>query len=299
MGSHRRPAVCYGVGSLACCNDLRILEAVVQTEEAFPIGVVTVDRIVYSVECEVVAAFLIFGLVENGRAFDFHFTGVEVSLEVGGVVLCVPQTPFNEGEQLDRLCLAALVLQNQTLDFAVVVLGYEESHFCGDVVLLTGDHGVAHAVTAGVSVQICLYRRPARRPYGFAVLDVEVATAHVYRYVVVTVTGDSAKTGIFIEVIAACGVRDQREELLCTEVVDPRVRSLRILNDVFFVCVIKIAKFHEGTPFRKIVRTTTHKACAENLQADCVQSRQAGFVQCCLRLPKRQVYPHVRLVLLL
>ncbi len=38
---------------------------------------------------------------------------------------------------------------------------------------------------------------------------------------------------------------------------------------------------------------------AENLQADCVQSRQAGFVRCCLSLPKRQVYPHVRLVLLL
>ena len=115
-----------------------------------------------------IAAFLILGLVEDGRAFDLYFAGVEVSLEVGGVILCIPQTPLDEGEQLDGLCLAALVLQNQALDLAVVVLRYEESHFSRDVVLLAGDYGIAHAVTAGVSIQISLYRRPARRPYGLA-----------------------------------------------------------------------------------------------------------------------------------
>ena len=201
-----------------------------------------------------IAAFLILGLVEDGRAFDLYFAGVEVSLEVGGVILCIPQTPLDEGEQLDGLCLAALVLQNQALDLAVVVLRYEESHFSRDVVLLAGDYGIAHAVTAGVSIQISLYRRPARRPYGLAVLDVEVTAAHIYRYIVVAITGDSAETGILIEVIAAGSVGNQREELLCAEVVDPRVRGLRILNDVFLVCVIKIAKFHGETPFRKIVR---------------------------------------------
>ena len=244
MGSDGRPAVCNGVGSLAGCNDLRILEAVVQTEEALTVGVVAVDGIVYSVECKVVAALLVFGLVENGRAFDLHFAGVEVSLEVGGVVLCVPQTPLNEGEQLDGLCLAALVLQNQTLDLAVIVLRHKEGDLCGDAVLLAGDDGVAHAVTAGVSVQIGLDRRPARRPYGLAVLDVEVTAAHVNRYVVVAVTGDSAETGILVEVIAAGSVGDQGEKLLCSEVIDPRIRGFRILNDVFFVCVVKIAKFH-------------------------------------------------------
>ena len=191
-----------------------------------------------------IAAFLILGLVEDGRAFDLYFAGVEVSLEVGGVILCIPQTPLDEGEQLDGLCLAALVLQNQALDLAVVVLRYEESHFSRDVVLLAGDYGIAHAVTAGVSIQISLYRRPARRPYGLAVLDVEVTAAHVNRYVVVTVTGDSAETGILVEVIAAGGVGDQGEKLLCSEVIDPRIRGFRILNDVFFVCVVKIAKFH-------------------------------------------------------
>ena len=244
MGGDGRPAVCHGVGSLAGCNDLRILEAVVQTEEALTVGVVAVDGIIYSVECKVVAALLIFGLVENGGAFDLHFAGVEVSLEVGGVVLCVPQTPLNEGEQLDGLCLAALVLQNQTLDLAVIVLRHKEGDLCGDTILLAGDDGVAHAVTAGVSVQIGLDRRPARRPYGLAVLDVEVTAAHVNRYVVVTVTGDSAETGILVEVIAAGSVGDQGEKLLCSEVIDPRIRGFRILNDVFFVCVVKIAKFH-------------------------------------------------------
>ena len=54
-----------------------------------------------------IAAFIILGLVEDGRAFDLYFAGVEVSLEVGGVILCIPQTPLDEGEQLDGLCLAA------------------------------------------------------------------------------------------------------------------------------------------------------------------------------------------------
>lgn len=142
-----------------------------------------------------------------------------------------------------------LHFQNQALDFAVVVLRYEEGDFCGDVILLTGNDGITHAVAAGICVQVCLYRRPARRPYGFAVLDVEITAAHVYRYVIVAITGDPAQTGILIEVIAAGGVGDQREKLLCAQIVNPGIRSLRILNDVFFVCVIEIAKFHERNSF--------------------------------------------------
>ena len=36
------------------------------------------------------------------------------------------------------------------------------------------------------------------------------------------------------------------------------------------------------------VMETLHKACAENLQADCVQSRQAGFMQCFLMITSLQ-----------
>ena len=37
----------------------------------------------------------------------------------------------------------------------------------------------------------------------------------------------------------------------------------------------------EITPI--IIKATPYKVCAENMSADSVQSRQAGFVRCCLK----------------
>ena len=39
--------------------------------------------------------------MEYGRIYDFYFAGVKVPLEVGGVVLCIPETPFYEREELE------------------------------------------------------------------------------------------------------------------------------------------------------------------------------------------------------
>ena len=244
MRSDRRPAVCDGVGCSAVYDSLRCFKTVIQTHKGFPVAVKAIDGIVYGVECEVISSFLVFSLVEHGGAFYFHFTGVEVSLEVGGVILCIPQTPFDHGEEFDGLRSIALIFQGQALNFAVVVLRYEERNGSGKVIFLSGDDGIAHTVTAFIGIQLCFCRRPARRPDGAVVVDIEVTTAHVNRNVVVTVSGDSTQTGILKEVVAAGCVGNQREEFLGTQVIDPRIRGSWILNHVFLVCVIKKTKFH-------------------------------------------------------
>ena len=255
VGSNRRPAVCNRVGSLTSCNNLRIFKAVVQTQEGFSVSIITVNGIIYGVESKVVSSFLVFGLVEDGRIHNFNFASVEVPLEVGGVILCIPQTPFYEREQLEGLCFVAFVLENNALNFAVVILRNEERNFCGQTVFLTSDDGITHTVTAFIAVQFGFYRSPARRPDGIVVLDVEVTSAHINWNVVVTVSGDSAETSIFIEVIAAGGVGDEGEERLCAEVVDPRVRGLRILDDVFLIHVVEVSKFHNR--FLSMIRNQT------------------------------------------
>ena len=96
MGSDRRPAVGEGVVSLAVQDSLRVVEAVVQADEGIAVGIVAVDGIVNGVECEVVAAVAVFGLVVDGRAHYLNTAGGEVSLEVGAVVLSVPEAPLCE-----------------------------------------------------------------------------------------------------------------------------------------------------------------------------------------------------------
>ena len=245
MGSDRRPAVGEGVVSLAVQDSLRVVEAVVQADEGIAVGIVAVDGIVNGVECEVVAAVAVFGLVVDGGAYYLNTAGGEVSLEIGAVVLSVPEAPLCKGPQLEGLCGAALVCENKLLYLAVVVLRNEECSLSLEPVLSAGDDGVAHTVTALVAVKLSLYRGPAGIPDCVAVLDVEVSAAHVYRDVVVAVTGDTAQTSVLIEAVAACRVGYQREETLGSEVVYPRVGSTGRGNYILAVFVIKMTKFHQ------------------------------------------------------
>ena len=97
MACHGGPAVGYGVCWLAVHDGVGIAEGVVDgAQEALPVGVKAVYGIIYGVEGKMIAALLVFGLVVDGGAFDLNFAGVEVSLEVGGVIHCIPQTPFQE-----------------------------------------------------------------------------------------------------------------------------------------------------------------------------------------------------------
>ena len=244
MGSDGGPAVSEGVCSLAVEDSLRIVESVVKTDESVTVGIVAVNSIVYGVECKVVASVAVFGLVVDGGADYLNTAGGEVSLEVCAVILSVPEAPLCERPQFEGLGGIALVGENQLLNLAVVILRNEESSLSLESVLLAGDDGVAHAVAALVAVELGLYGGPAGIPDGVAVLDVEVSAAHVYRDVVVAVTGDTAQTSVLIEAVSACGVGYQRKESLCSEVVYPRIGGTGRSNDILTFFVVKMTEFH-------------------------------------------------------
>ena len=246
VGSDRRPAVCEGIGSLTVRNSLRIAEAVIETDEGIAVGIISVDRVVHGIESVMVTSVSVFGLMVNRRAFDFHASGREVSLEVGAVVLCIPEAPFREGEELECFGRITFVGQNELLDFAVIILRNEEGCFRLQSVLLTGNYGIAHTVAALIEIERSLDRRPAGVPDGAVVGNIEISAAHINRDIIIAIAGNTAQTCVLIEMIAARGIGNQRKESLCTEVVDPRIRSLGRLNDVFFVRVIEVTEFlHE------------------------------------------------------
>jgi hypothetical protein len=59
-------------------------------------------------------------------------------------------------------------------------------------------------VTALIEIKGSLYRRPAWIPDSTVVVDIEITSAHIERYVVVAVTSDASEAGILIEAVAAC-----------------------------------------------------------------------------------------------
>ena len=50
-----------------------------------------------------IAALAVLGLVVDDAVLDFDLAGIEVALEVGGVVLRIPQAELDAGENAERL----------------------------------------------------------------------------------------------------------------------------------------------------------------------------------------------------
>ena len=147
-------------------------------------------------------------MIDRG-AFDLDAARGEIPLEVGAVILCIPEAPLCHGEDGEILSFSTLVRDDYLLNFSVVVLRYEECNFSLEAVLLTGDDGVAHTVAALILIKFGLDRRPARIPDCTVVVDVEITAAHIERNVVVTITRDPSEPGIHVEAVAACRIGDK------------------------------------------------------------------------------------------
>lgn len=93
-----------------------------------------------------------------------------------------------------------------------------------------------------VGIERRLGRLPARVPDGIAVLDVVVASVLIERRIVITVTGQTQKFCVLVEAVSAAGIGNQRKEVLRSQIVDPRKRSLRACDDILFFRIIKMSK---------------------------------------------------------
>ena len=209
VGCDGSPAVCKAVVCLVCDNCLRITETVVETDEGIAVGIVAVDRVVYGIECVMVAAVSVLGLVIDHGTVYFDTAGREVTLEVVGVVLRIPQTPLCKREEGKGLLGGTFVGQHDLLHFAVEILRNEEGYLSAQVIFLTLDDGITHTMAALVRIQLGLYRRPAGIPDGAVLIDVEITSAHIDGNVVITITSDTAQAGILVERITSGSVGNQ------------------------------------------------------------------------------------------
>ena len=107
-----------------------------------------------------VASFAVFRLVVDGRSVDLNFADAVVSLEVGAVVVCIPEAELHEGKELEVFCLVCGVLERDVIEEGIVIGGNEHGLLCSNAVLASLEDAVAHAVAAAVAVQLGLHRLP-------------------------------------------------------------------------------------------------------------------------------------------
>ena len=210
-------------------------------------------RRVHAVDGVVVAALAVLGLVVDRRPvravlLDLDLADRQVALVVGLVVLRVPQAELDEREERDRLRRVGRVGDRDLLDLGGLAEGHEEQRLDGEPAALARDARVAQAVARLEVVEVRLDRQPRRGPHVAAVVDVEVPAARVGGDVVVAVAREAAHLGVAVERVAARLVRDEREELLGAQVVDPRVRRVRRRDDVLACVVVEVAVPHGLAP---------------------------------------------------
>ena len=99
---------------------------------------------------EVVAALAVLGLVINDAIFDLHLADGEVALEVVGVVLGIPKTELDTAEGGDGRSRRPAIRNRQLPDFKALIERHKVAGVGLDAPKAGADHGVAHAMAAGV-----------------------------------------------------------------------------------------------------------------------------------------------------
>ena len=251
----RRPAVRDGVEGFAGFHRRRVVPTAVGAEERVALRVETGELFRAGEIREMVAALAILGLVVDDPVHDLDLAGAEIALEVGGVVLRVPEAKLDAGKKRELRGFVAVIGHREFPDFQRFTQRHE---ICGlrlDLAVARTDGGIAHAVAAFVFVQLGARRLPGRRPEfaGVVVAEVEVTPTDIERRIVVAVPGQAAQAGIPVEGIAAGGVGDDAEIRFAAEVIDPRQRGIGLGDDVFAIVVVKVSVTHSDDFSGKII----------------------------------------------
>ena len=254
MRADRLPAMGDGVATLAGEHCLRIMEAVVDTDEGVTACVEADDRSVDGKYRIVIPTLAILCLMVDRAADHLDLARREVPLEVRLIVLRVPETELDEAEEVNASGRHTIISQGDAVDLTGVVHRHEGLELRLELILPACDDGIAETVTTLIRIKRSLRRLPARIPDAVAILDIVVAATLVERTVVVTVAGETQEFRILIEGVASCRVRDETEEVPGPEVVDPWERGLRSRDDIFSLCVIEMTEFHKAS-FYIILKT--------------------------------------------
>ncbi len=189
MGSHGRPAAGQGIRGPPRQHHLGFVQAVIHTQKAIPIRVEARQFRVHGKEGKMVAALPVLRLVVDDRTLYLHFAGAQVALEVGLIVMGIPEAELQKGKEGQGLCPFALVGQTELHHFSIEVHGHEKELIDPKASPGPGDFGVTQAVTALIERKFLFHGPKAGRPHIFAVFNVEAAPALIQGYVIVPIAG--------------------------------------------------------------------------------------------------------------
>ena len=142
----------------------RAVPAAVRAEERVALRVEAGQRLRAGEVREVVAPLAVLGLVVDDAVVDLDLARREVALEVGGVVLGVPQAELDRAEQRQAGRHGSLVGDPGPPDLELLPERHEVERLRADPGMRRPDDRVAQPVPAGVVLELALDRLPARAP---------------------------------------------------------------------------------------------------------------------------------------
>ena len=95
-----------------------------------------------------VPAFSVFCLVIDDAVIHFHLSGGEIALEIGGIILGIPETEFRQAEEIEIFPDVTVVPDHETVYLAAVMQGHKSRQLCGDAVFAAPDDGISQTVAA-------------------------------------------------------------------------------------------------------------------------------------------------------
>src|SRR5215469_7810130 len=213
MRSDRRPAVSDGVTGFAAFYNRGIVPPAISPQEFVALRVEAGESLRTGEECKVITSFPVLGLVIDNSILDLNLADAEIALEVRGVVLRVPPAKFDRGKDREFRCLLAMVRNGELPDLEILVERHKVAGAGRNAAELRGNRGVAHAVAAGVVLELAASRLPGRGPElpRGVVAEIDIPPAEIEGSIVVAVTGDPAQASIAIKGIPSRGIGDDAE----------------------------------------------------------------------------------------
>ncbi len=195
-----------------------------------------------------IAPLPVLRLVIDDFVFDLHLPDAEIALEVGGIVLGVPETELNQGKGRNRSRREPVVAQSKLPDFECLIERHKIARTGRDAAILRAYGRVTHAVPARVLLQIAAGGHPGWRPVfpALVVTQVDVTPAVIQRNVVIPPACDASQTRISIKRITTGSIGNNAEVRLASEIIDPRQWRIWLSDYIFPVPIVKIAVLHDN-----------------------------------------------------
>ena len=159
-----RPAVGDRAGRGAPFHDHGPVKAAVRPEEGLTLRVEAGQRLGAGEIGEMVAALAVLGLVVDDAPLDLDLADVVIALEVGGVVLRVPQAELDRREDRQIDGFFAVVGEPEPPDLEVRAQRDKIQRLSADAAITRRDGRVRQPVAALVGGEVALGRLPGGRP---------------------------------------------------------------------------------------------------------------------------------------